>query len=276
MKILIIDGNEKAASDRYTKLGMQTQYEVYKTVLENISKIKLDIFTIHPACSDNFLSKGLNLGDFDGIVWTGSVLNIYDQKPSIDRQIELAKVLMNKKNKIFGSCWGLQVLATAAGGKVRKNPKGLEAIIAKDIKLNHEGILHPMYKNKPLEFNAFCWHYDEIETLPNETTVLSSNNRSEVQSFCFNKDKSEVWAVQYHPEFNPPWMSGLMNQREQILLDEGIFNNQEEFNSYKNYFSDINKFSKLKKELKISDNLIDEKIHSLELFNWLNHLKNPD
>ena len=70
-------------------------------------------------------------------------------------------------------------------------------------------------------------------------------------------------------------MSGLMNQREQILLDEGIFNNQEEFNSYKNYFSDINKFSKLKKELKISDNLIDEKIHSLELFNWLNHLKNP-
>ena len=78
MKILIIDGNEKAASERYTKLGMQTQYEVYKTVLEDISEIKLDIFTIHPACSDNFLPKGLNIEDFDGIVWTGSVLNIYD------------------------------------------------------------------------------------------------------------------------------------------------------------------------------------------------------
>ena len=274
MKILIIDGNEKTASDRYTKLGMQTQYEVYKTVLENISEIKLDIFTIHPACSDNFLSKGLNLGDFDGIVWTGSVLNIYDQKPSIDRQIELAKVLMNKKNKIFGSCWGLQVLATAAGGKVRKNPKGLEAIIAKDIKLNNEGILHPMYKNKPLEFNAFCWHYDEIETLPNETTVLSSNNRSEVQSFCFNKEKSEVWAVQYHPEFNPKWMSGLMFQRKQLLFDENIFNSEEKFGKLYDYLSNIKNNNLLKNELEISDSLVDNKIHTIELFNWLNHVKN--
>ena len=40
---------------------------------------------------------------------------------------------MEKNNKIFGSCWGLQVLVTAAGGKIRKNPNGLEAIIAKNI-----------------------------------------------------------------------------------------------------------------------------------------------
>ncbi len=274
MKILIIDGNEKAASDRYTKLGMKTQYEVYKTVLDNLSEIKLDIFTIHPAYSDNFLSKGLNIEDFDGIVWTGSVLNIYEQKPSINRQIELAKVLLNKKNKIFGSCWGLQVLATAAGGKVRKNPKGLEAIIAKDIKLNDKGILHPMYKNKPLKFNAFCWHYDEIETLPNETTVLSSNNRSEVQSFSFNKEKSEVWAVQYHPEFNPKWMSGLMFQRKQLLFDENILTSEEKFGKLYDYLSNIKNNNFLKNELEISDSLVDNKIHTIELFNWLNHVKN--
>ena len=33
MKVLIVDGNEKSASDRYTELGMLTQYEVYKKVL---------------------------------------------------------------------------------------------------------------------------------------------------------------------------------------------------------------------------------------------------
>ena len=46
--------------------------------------------------------------------------------PPIINQIDLAKELFTKKNKIFGSCWGLQVLVTAAGGKIRKNPKGLE------------------------------------------------------------------------------------------------------------------------------------------------------
>ena len=47
MKVLIVDGNEKSASDRYSELGMLTQYEVYKKVLENIADIELDIIVIH-------------------------------------------------------------------------------------------------------------------------------------------------------------------------------------------------------------------------------------
>ena len=65
-------------------------------------------------------------GDFDGIAWTGSLLNIYDMTPSIKNQIDLAKNLFQKKNKIFGSCCVLHVLVTAAGGKIRKYPRGLE------------------------------------------------------------------------------------------------------------------------------------------------------
>ena len=44
MKILIVDGNEKSASDRYTEIGMQTQFEVYKSILTNLSKTKLNNF----------------------------------------------------------------------------------------------------------------------------------------------------------------------------------------------------------------------------------------
>ena len=99
MKVLIVDGNEKSASDRYTELGMLTQYEVYKKVLENITDIELEIIVIHPANFNDFLPKGINLDDFDGIVWTGSVLNIYDYSPSIERQIDLAKNLFTKEYK---------------------------------------------------------------------------------------------------------------------------------------------------------------------------------
>ncbi len=274
MNILIVDGNEKNASDRYVEIGMETQYEVYKNVLENLSDIELNISIIHPAILNDYIPLGLNLEDFEGIVWTGSVLNIYDYGPSIERQIELAKKLLTKRNRIFGSCWGLQVLAEAAGGSVRKNPNGLEAIISENIKLNKNGIQHPMYENKPSEFNSFCWHYDEIENLPNDSIILSSNNKSKVQSFTFTRNQSIVWAVQYHPEFYPRWMSGLMKQRKNILLKEKVYNSEDLFEKFFLYLSDIKKFDYLKKELLISNTLISRNIHTIELRNWLQNIKN--
>jgi len=272
MKILIVDGNEKQASDNYTNLGMDTQFEVYSKIIKKVSKLNVETIIIHPAIYDNFLPEGLNLDDFDGVAWTGSVLNIYDQTPAILRQIELAKLLFQKSIKIFGSCWGLQVLVTAAGGKVRKNPKGLEAIISREIKLNEQGQKHPMYFGKNKLFDSFCWHYDEAETLPEETEILASNEKSKIQSISFNRNDCKVWAVQYHPEFDPVWMSGLMQQREDILLDAGIYKNKNEFNSFKDYFSNIDYYSSKKEPLNISESLINQKIHTIELSNWVNSL----
>ena len=97
MNILIVDGNEEEASQRYTNLGMETQYQVYEKVINKLSNNKFNISTIHPAFKENYLPKGTSLEDFDGIVWTGSLLNIYDYTPSIINQIELAKELFTKK-----------------------------------------------------------------------------------------------------------------------------------------------------------------------------------
>ena len=64
MNILIVDGNEKEASERYTKMGMDTQYEVYKNVLENLSNNNLNISVVHPAIKDQYLPLGVSLDDF--------------------------------------------------------------------------------------------------------------------------------------------------------------------------------------------------------------------
>lgn len=274
MNILIVDGNEKSASDRYTEMGMPTQFEVYHNVLKKMIRKDCQISVLHPAFKDNYIPKGVSLNDFHGIVWTGSLLNIYDLGPSIERQIELAKELFTKKNKIFGSCWGLQVLATAAGGSVRKNPKGLEAVIANNITLNVRGMNHPLYINKPQTFDSFCWHYDEVEYLPSNTKILSSNEMSSIQSMAFTRDKSEIWAVQYHPEFDPKWISGLMKQRKSLLLKEGIYKSYKKFDQVCSFLSNIEKNKDKKKYLSISDTLIDNEIHTLEISNWLNNLMN--
>ena len=97
MNILIVDGNEKEASDKYIKLGMNTQYDVYSKVINKLSNYEFNVSVIHPAISGDFLPPGLSLSDFDGIAWTGSLLNIYDMSSSITRQIDLAKNLFTKK-----------------------------------------------------------------------------------------------------------------------------------------------------------------------------------
>ena len=134
------------------------------------------------------------------LLWYASLIswNSTTETKAINSQIDLAKKLLSKKINIFGSCWGLQVVATAAGGVVKKNKNGLAAVISKNIKLNNLGKFHKMYNNKPRIFDAFCWHYDETETLPQNSVVLSSNKMSNVQSICFERQKSSVWAVQYH------------------------------------------------------------------------------
>ena len=133
-----------------------------------------------------------------------------------------------------------------------------------------------MYYKKNRIFDSFCWHYDDTKTLPQNTNILSSNNKSKIQSISFVNKESKIWAVQYHPEFNPLWMSGLMNQREQVLLDEGIYKNQEEFNKYKNFFSDIETYAHKKNALNITDDLINEKKHTIELSNWVNFIKDSN
>ena len=272
MNLLLVDGNEKEASDRYTKFGMDTQYQVYENILKKYSNSKINVITIHPAINDNYLPSGISLDDFEAVAWTGSLLNIYNMTKPITNQIELAKELFKRKNKIFGSCWGLQVLVTAAGGKVRKNPNGLEAVLAKNIVLNQDGQIHPMYKNKKKSFNALCWHYDEAENLPKETKVLASNKFSQYQSISFDINQSSVWAVQYHPEFNSKWMAGLMEMRKDILLEEKVYQNLSEFEKEKMILQNPYNFEK--KEIQIYDDVVDDEIHSLEISNWLNLNRN--
>ena len=67
MNILIVDGNEREASSRYTDMGMDTQYEVYKKVLNSLSSENLNIQTIHPAIPTNVLPTVQLVEDFDGV-----------------------------------------------------------------------------------------------------------------------------------------------------------------------------------------------------------------
>ena len=57
--------------------------------------------------------------------------------PEIERQVELVRAVLAAGTPMFGSCWGLQVLTVAAGGSVRRNPKGREIGFGRRIRLTN-------------------------------------------------------------------------------------------------------------------------------------------
>ena len=98
-KILIVEGNLEEENNTFTKAGIQTHTQSLKESLDYLSKeIMLDI--VNPSSDKNINSFNDKLHIYDGLIWGGSSLNIYNYTPEIKRQIEFMKNCQ-KRLKIF-------------------------------------------------------------------------------------------------------------------------------------------------------------------------------
>ncbi len=221
LKLLVIEGNTKIARDAARGAGLPTQGELYITTLEKLSP-GVVCETVYPADPDSQLPAGARLEEYDGIVWTGSSLNVYDRTPEIERQIELMRICFERETVMFGSCWGLQVAAVAADGEVSANSHGREIGIARNISLTPAGADHPMYADKGQIFDSVAIHLDHVTRLPKGAVVLATNGMSAIQAFELRRGKSLFWGVQYHPEFDLPYIAGLMRRYTKMMIAEGF------------------------------------------------------
>ena len=165
------------------------------------------------------------------------------------------KICFKTVKNIFAICWGMQVAVKAAGGEVKKSINGPNIGVSLDIKLTDEGKTHPMYKDKNNTFSAPAFNFDEVVKLPSNTKYLSFNSINKFQSVSFECDKSNVWAVQYHPEFDYDKMINLT-----IFKKKDLFENEIKFENH---------IQLLKKEKELSSDSFRMK----ELNNWLGSIK---
>jgi GMP synthase (glutamine-hydrolysing) len=223
LKLLVLDGNTVEVNARHVAFGGASTGEHYAGVLRSL-RPDVECIVLHPADpGGDRLPGGLTLDAFDGLAWTGSALNVYMGCPEVEAQIALARAGFEAGVPMFGSCWGLQVAATAAGGEVRANPRGRELGIARRIALAPAGAAHPMFEGKPAFFDAIAVHLDEVVTLPPGTTVLASNAMSQVQAAEIVRGKGRFWGVQYHPEYDLNEIATVMLRYGVKLVDEGFF-----------------------------------------------------
>ena len=257
-KLLIVEGNLREENQSFAEVGIQTHTESLQDSLNHYSK-DLQYDVVNPSSDESLETVKDKLLNYDGLIWGGSSLNIYNDTPEIRRQIEFMKECQKKVKNILAICWGMQVAVTAAGGEVKK-AEDSHIGIANEITINENGLNHPIYKNKEKKFNSPAFNFDEVKTLPKNAICLASNKINKVQSLYFKVNETNVWGLQYHPEITYEKMISLIEFRKDRLIENRkVFNNEQDV---KNHILFI------KNEILIAD----KEKRMVELKNWLDQL----
>jgi GMP synthase (glutamine-hydrolysing) len=218
-RLLIIEGNPRDRRERTSAQGLRTASGIYaEAIAAHFPTIALDIF--HAADAEGKIPEGRHFSDYDGMVISGSALHAYDQDFAVTNQIAVVKAAGETGIPILGSCWGLQIAAMAAGGEVAYHPSGREVGFARKIVPLSD---HPFVSGKGPSYDAPCIHYDEVTRLPDGATLLASNAHSRIQAAIIPVGKSQVWAVQYHPEFDLRHLAQLYALYADDMIGQGFF-----------------------------------------------------
>lgn len=276
-RLLVIEGNPPESIAEHIAVGGVPASEGYAALLrELLPQASVDI--CYPATPGAALPTGSALEGYDGIAITGSSLHVYNGGPAVERQIALVRAALRSGTPLFGSCWGLQVIAAAAGGNVRKNPKGREIGFGRGIRLTEAGRSHPMYVGKADVFNAPTVHLDEVETLPPDTAVLASNAMSQVQSIEMRHGGAVAWAVQYHPEYPLRELAAIVRRTGARLIGEGFFSDAPDLEGFARDLDALDRDPSCKRlawRYGVSGNVLDSNLRTSEIANWIEFQVRP-
>ena len=270
-RLLVIEGNTPETMAEHVAFGGVPASQGYAGLLrELLPGAAVDI--CYPADPAAALPAGAALEGYDGIAITGSSLHIYSGAPPVTRQIDLVRTALATGTPLFGSCWGLQVITVAAGGQVRRNPKGREIGFGRGIRLTEAGRRHPMYAGKVEVFNAPTFHLDEVETLPPGATVLATNAMSAVQAVEIARNGSVAWAVQYHPEYPLRELAAIARRTGINWWTKAFSSTRRTSSAFADDLDLLDRdpgCKRLSWRYGISHNVLDKRLRASEVANWI-------
>jgi GMP synthase (glutamine-hydrolysing) len=273
-RILVIDGNQAATRAKHVSVGGTDSGNGYAATLRRLEKgIETDI--VRPADEVVKLPDGVAIGDYDGAVITGSALNIYSLEPAVERQVELVKEVFAAGVPCFGSCWGLQLGVTAAGGTVVRNPRGREFGFGRRITLTQTGRDHAMFQGKPEVFEAPTVHVDTVESLPPGATPLAHNDMGLQAAEIRLKSGGTFWGVQYHPEYSCAEIAAMARRYADTLIRDGLVQDQAELDALAADLVALDQqpeSQRLAWRFGVGPAITDVSLRLAELRNWLDRL----
>jgi len=260
--------------NRFRDFNLPMAGDLYTQMLQKVAPRGVEVETtiVYPA-DDSYTAPDVT--EYDGLAFSGSSYSVYEDVPGVTRQIELTHECFDKQVPCFGSCWGLQILAYAAGASVELNPRGREYGIGRKISLTPEGRGHPLFEGKKSTFDAFISHSDEVVHMPRNIVNLAGNDHSRVQALALSINNCEHWAVQYHPEYSLGYISQMTVSRTERLMKMGFFQSEEDLRTFSQDLATIHEDSSrfdLKWKYGIDEDVMNPDLMLIEPKNWIRRL----
>jgi GMP synthase (glutamine-hydrolysing) len=155
--------------------------------------------------------------EVSGVIVTGSSSSVTDRDkeawmPRLEAWLRSA---VAGEVPLLGVCFGHQILASALGGEVRKNPRGRHI----GSRVVHRVGDDPLLEGLPESFHVNVSHRDHVAIRPPNVRPLITAEHDELHAFAAGPFAR---AVQFHPEFHDGIVRGYIEARSQILRDEGL------------------------------------------------------
>ena len=148
----------------------------------------------------------------DAYIISGSSASVYEDKQWIRDLESFVRTAAEESVPIFGICFGLQVMATALGGAVKRSDRGW------GVGVHAMQVIRKRPWMRPHEdtISLIMLHQDQVVALPDGATVLGSSDHC--PNFLVEFGPGLV-GVQGHPEFPPAYAKALYTDRRERLGD---------------------------------------------------------
>ena len=270
-RVLVIDGNQAEVRAKHKSVGGTDSGDGYAATLKRLQP-DLEVDIVRPADEEPKLPNGVALADYDGVAISGSALNIYSREIAVERQIDLAKAVFAAGVPCFGSCWGLQLGVTAAGGSVIRNPRGREFGFGRRIMLNAQGRNHAMFQGKPEVFEAVTVHVDTVDSLPPGGVPLAHNDMGLQAAEIRFTNGGSFWGVQYHPEYSCAEAAAMARRYADVLIRDGLARDRADLDALAADLSALDANpgdARLAWRFGVGESITNRDVKLAELRNWL-------
>jgi GMP synthase (glutamine-hydrolysing) len=174
------------------------------------------------------------LEQYSGVISLGAHAGVLEEEkhPWMSHERKIMHWALETETPLLGLCFGSQLLASAAGGRIYKAETGEFAWTK--VNMLPEASRDPVLGVLGETADAFQFHYDSFD-LPKDAVLLGESDGT-IEAFRVG---SSAWATQFHPEVGLSqqlaWLSTYRGAflREGIDIDEQVAKSHELAASYR-------------------------------------------
>ena len=162
-----------------------------------------------------------NVEKYDGLIILGGPMCVdqTDSHPHLLTEIKAIETAISNNMPVLGICLGAQLIATALGARVQRNP--VKEIGWYDVTPSDAGTKDPLFSRFKGTEKIFQWHGDTFD-IPHGAEHLASSPECPNQAFRYGE---RTYGLQFHLEVDEPliqrWLKTPVHMRElESLSDE--------------------------------------------------------